>query len=389
MTDADWYRVKNVAQVPSPTLLVYPDRVEENVRRAIAIAGGPERLWPHVKTHKMEGVLAIQRRHGIETFKVATIAEAELTAQSGAREVLLAYPLVGPNVERFVALTRLYPETKFLALADNEDAIRKLSEALGSRPSPSLAEGDSEGNEQGVLLAEGGIEVLLDLNVGMNRTGVAPSELATKLYRMLATLPNLIPGGLHAYDGHLTMSDPVERERAVEAAHAPAFVLSAALIAEGLPVPRYIAGGSPTFSIHAKNPTVSCSPGTFVFWDSGYTPYPDLDFLPAALVLTRVISQLDGGRLCLDLGYKAIASEQPQPRVKLLGLENAELVGHSEEHLVVETPRASEFPVGTEVFGIPRHICPTVALYDEAITIIDGKAAGRWPILGRRRRLSV
>ena len=366
MTAPDWYRVKNAWQVPSPALLVYPGRVEENVRRAVEIAAGPERLWPHVKTHKMADVLAIQRRYGIDTFKVATIAEAELTAQSGAREVLLAYPLVGPNVERFVALTRLYPETKFLALADNEAILRRMSEVF-TQPT----------------------EVLLDLNVGMNRTGVAPSELATKLYQMLATLPNLIPGGLHAYDGHITMSDPIERSKAVEAAHAPAFALRDELIVEGLPVPRYIAGGSPTFPIHAKNPTVSCSPGTFVFWDSGYTPYPDLEFLPATLVLTRVISQLDGRRLCLDLGYKAIASEQPQPRVKLLGLEDAELVGHSEEHLVIETERASEYPVGTEVFGIPRHICPTVALYDEAITIIDGKAAGRWPILGRRRRLSV
>lgn len=366
MTDADWFRVENAGQVPSPALLVYPERVEENVRRAVAIAGGPERLWPHVKTHKMADVLAIQRRHGIETFKCATIAEAELTAQSGAREVLLAYPLVGPSVERFVALTRLYPETRFLVLADNQAVLRRMSEVF-TQPT----------------------EVLLDLNVGMNRTGVAPGEPATKLYRMLATLPNVIPGGLHAYDGHVTMSEPVERAEAVEAAHAPAFALRDELLAEGLPVPRYIAGGSPTFPIHAKNPTVSCSPGTFVFWDSGYTPYPDLDFLPAALVLTRVISQPTPTQLCLDLGYKAIASEQPQPRVKLLGLEDAELVGHSEEHLVIETSRASEFPPGTELYGIPRHVCPTVALYDEALTVIDGKASGRWPILGRRRRLSV
>ncbi len=114
----------------------------------------------------------------------------------------------------------------------------------------------------------------------------------------------------------------------------------------GLAVPSIVAGGTPTFPIHAGRAGVECSPGTSVFWDWNYsTNLPDLDFLPAVLVLTRIVSKPGDNRLCLDLGHKAIASENPPPRVLLMGLPETTAVGHSEEHLVVETGRAGEFPV--------------------------------------------
>src|SRR5207302_169959 len=81
------------------------------------------------------------------------------------------------------------------------------------------------------------------------------------------------------------------------------------------------AGGTPTFPIHARRADLECSPGTCVFWDaSSASKLPDLSFLPAALVLTRVISKPAPDRLCLDLGHKALASEMPHPRVQFLNL---------------------------------------------------------------------
>jgi D-serine deaminase-like pyridoxal phosphate-dependent protein len=155
-------------------------------------------------------------------------------------------------------------------------------------------------------------------------------------------------------------------------------------------VPAIVAGGTPTFPIHAAHDDVDCSPGTCFFWDAGYTEnLPDLDFQPAALVLTRVASKPGGQRVCLDLGHKAIAAENPHPRVRLFGLEDAVAVGHSEEHLVVETRRAADLQVGTPVYGMPWHICPTVALYNDAVVIRNGRSTGRWSILGRARRITV
>jgi len=162
------------------------------------------------------------------------------------------------------------------------------------------------------------------------------------------------------------------------------------LLKAGLPVPRIVAGGTPTFPIHARQADVECSPGTCVFWDAGYkAKCPDMDFLNAALVLTRVVSKPGGSRLCLDLGHKSIASENPHPRVVFLNLPDAKAVSHSEEHLVVETERAGEIELGACLYGVPWHVCPTVALHSEAVVARDGRAQERWEVVGRNRRLTV
>jgi D-serine deaminase-like pyridoxal phosphate-dependent protein len=127
-----------------------------------------------------------------------------------------------------------------------------------------------------------------------------------------------------------------------------------------------------------------------VLWDFGYsTKFLDLDFLHAAVVLTRVVSKPGANRLCLDLGHKAIAAENPPPRVQFLNLPDATAIAHSEEHLVIETGRANEFSVGDCLYGVPRHICPTVALYSEATVAHEGKATERWRITARERVLTI
>jgi D-serine deaminase-like pyridoxal phosphate-dependent protein len=196
--------------------------------------------------------------------------------------------------------------------------------------------------------------------------------------------------GLHAYDGHIHEPDPVVRRALYETAFTPVLAFRQQLESAGLPVPTLIAGGTPTFPFHAACPDRECSPGTTVLWDFGYgDKLVDLPFLPAAVLLTRVVSKPGPGLLCLDLGHKAVAAENPHPRVRLLELPDAPAVSQSEEHLVVETPRAAEFAVGDALHGIPRHICPTVALYSEAVVVRGGAAVDRWPIAARARRLTV
>ncbi|MEO6626862.1 MAG: alanine racemase, partial [Burkholderiaceae bacterium] len=96
----EWYEISNAADIPSPTLLLYPSRIEQNLQRMISMAGGVSRLRPHVKTHKLPQIIAMKRAAGIHKFKVSTIAEAEMTAASGGEDILLAYQPIGPNVER-------------------------------------------------------------------------------------------------------------------------------------------------------------------------------------------------------------------------------------------------------------------------------------------------
>jgi len=293
-----------------------------------------------------------------------------MAAGAGAKDVLMAYPVVGPNAVRLLELVKAFPVTAFSCVADDAGAIQFLAKTF---------------SDTGRTL-----NVLLDIDCGQHRTGVEPGATAMQLYRLMATLPGVHPGGLHVYDGHIQEADAVKRAELCATAFRPVNELRQQLLAAGLVVPRVVAGGTPTFPIHAENEAFECSPGTCVLWDFSYGDrFADLDFLPAAIVLTRIVSKPGANRLCVDLGHKAIAAENPPPRVRFLNLPDATAISHSEEHLVVESGEAGRFGVGDCLYGLPRHVCPTVALYSEAVVIQEGRATGRWRIEARERRLTI
>ncbi|OYW25066.1 MAG: hypothetical protein B7Z55_00415 [Planctomycetales bacterium 12-60-4] len=361
--------MKNADRVPSPAVLLYPDRIEENLQRMIRQAGGAARLRPHVKTHKLPQVVQLKLQAGITKFKTATIAEAEMTAAAGGRDVLLAYPLVGPNVRRFIALMQAYPDTQFSTLVDHPRPMRELGEAATAA---------------GVT-----VSAFLDLEVGMQRTGVVPGSLAEERYHLLSQTPGLVPAGLHAYDGHLVNTDLALLKSGVQSTFGPVWQLRDRLLAEGFSVPKVLASGTPTFPRFEGLPNVEVGCGTTVLWDVGQAEIcPDLDFLNAAVLLTRVISTPGPNRVCVDLGHKAVAAEMPQPRAKFLNLDVSAVIRHSEEHLVLETPQRDLEP-GDVLYALPRHICPTMALHQEAWVVRDHEAVETWPVVARARRIHV
>ncbi len=369
--DESWMRLKPDAEaaLPSPALLVFPDRVEENLRRMVACVGGdPTWLRPHIKTTKLPQIVARQVALGIAKCKCATVAEAEMAARAGVTDLMVAAQLVGPNPARLGALMRAWPATAFATIADDAAVLPALGAAATG--------------------AGRTLDVLVDLDVGMHRTGIAPGAGAVALARAIAATPGLRFGGLHAYDGHLRQSDLAERTAAAADGIAAVDGLRGELARSGLPVPRVVFGGTPSFPIHARRPDVECSPGTCVLWDASYrVGLPDMDFLNAAVLVTRVISKPGPGRLCLDLGHKAVASEMPHPRVIFPALPDAKGVTHSEEHLVIETARAGEFAVGAVLYGLPWHVCPTVALHDRVHVVRGGAIAETWTVTARARRL--
>lgn len=368
------YHLADPESLFSPALLFYKELIEQNLAEAIRIAGGPERLRPHAKTHKTREIVALELAAGITRHKCATIAEAELLADAGAPDVLLAYPLVGPNCTRMARLAAAYPAVRFSVLADHPESVRQLSAAM-----------TAHGQE---------IDVLLDMEVGQQRTGIAAGEDAVALYRLIAELPGLQPGGLHVYDGHNHQEGVAERQAAVERLLQPVLALRQRLEQQGLPVPRFIVGGTPTFPIYAKldYPGQECSPGTCILHDNGYgSKFKDLaGFVPAALLLTRVISRPTPRRVTFDLGYKAVASDPPAgKRLVLLDVPDYETVLQNEEHLVIETPAAERFKPGDTALAIPTHVCPTCALHRHAFVIVGGEVVDQWEILARDRFLTV
>jgi D-serine deaminase-like pyridoxal phosphate-dependent protein len=366
------YRLDEPSALLSPSLLIFRDLVRQNLEGMIGMAGGADRLRPHVKTHKMAALVRMAEAMGIRKHKCATIAEAEMVAAAGGTDVLVAYPMVGPNVGRLARLVRAYRTTTFRAVVDHPESARALSDGLQGLERP--------------------LPVLIDLDVGMGRTGIEPGDAAADLYALVDRLPHLEPDGLHAYDGHIREADPHARREAAQPGLERTLKLRDRLLARGLPVPRLVLGGTPTFPVYAalEEPGVECSPGTCALHDDSYaTKFPDLPFTPAALLLTRIVSQPRPGRLCLDLGHKAVAADPPGARLRLLDLPDATLGGQSEEHLVVDTPHTAEFPPGTHLLAIPTHICPTCALHRRAYVIEDGALVDQWDVSARDRVLGI
>jgi D-serine deaminase-like pyridoxal phosphate-dependent protein len=369
------YALSDPASVFSPALVFYPDLIRRNIARVIEMAGGPDRLRPHVKTHKTREIAKLLLDAGVTRHKCATIAEAEMLGAAGAPDVLIAYPLVGPNVGRLAHLIRKFPGTRFATLIDHPDSARALSSGL----------------------AAAGLTVgaVLDLDVGQHRTGIPVGDDALALYELAAHLPGLTPAGFQLYDGHNNQPDRADREAAVRAFLAPVLALRAAAEAKGVPVPRLVCGGTPSFPVYAGMtdvPGVECSPGTFVLHDAGYgSKYADLaGVTPAAVLVTRVVSRPTPTRVTLDLGTKAVASDPVlEKRVTLLDFPEYRVVGHNEEHLIVETDAAGRYKPGDVVYALPGHICPTVALHKEVSVAEGGRIVGRWGVASRDRVLSV
>jgi D-serine deaminase-like pyridoxal phosphate-dependent protein len=371
MQQTPWYWIDDVSHLDTPALVLYPDRVQQNIALLIKSIDDINRLRPHVKTHKSREATRLMLEAGIRKFKCATIAEAEMLALCGAPDILLAYQPNGAKMHRLLALMKDYPTIQFACLVDNLITGRQLSELAVSA---------------GLI-----VPVYIDLNVGMNRTGIAPTDEVLTLYAELDQLEGVQPVGLHAYDGHLRNPDFAVRTADCDAAFAPVQRLSDALVARGFPQPSIVIGGSPTFPIHAKRPGVDCSPGTFIYWDKGYqSGLPEQPFLTAALVVARVISLPDATKVCLDIGHKSVAAEgELAQRVTFLNAPELKAIGQSEEHLVVEASPDHAYQIGDVLYGLPNHICPTVALYERAYTIENGTVTNEWLTIARDRKISV
>lgn len=371
MIEKKWFHINNANEIDSPVLLVYPNRVKANILTAIKMIDDVNKLRPHVKTHKCAEVVRLMLDAGITKFKCATIAEAEMLGLCKATDVLMAYQPVGPKLQRFIALIKKYPQTEFSCLTDNLISATEQSNAFA---------------EAGLQIA-----VYIDLNVGMNRTGIGPGVEALELYTYCATAPGISIKGIHAYDGHIRDMDFSTKKKNCDDAFTLVQQLAEKIENTGLPNPVIIAGGSPTFSIHCKREMIECSPGTFVYWDKGYKDLcPEQEFICAAILLTRVVSLPGTGKICTDLGHKSVAAENEiTKRVFFPEFQFLTAIAQSEEHLVLENVTDHPFETGDILYGIPWHICPTVALYDRVILVENGNTVGEWKNMARDRKISI
>ncbi len=370
MQNTAWYWIENTETLNTPALVVYPDRVKYNIDLIISSIQNVARLRPHIKTCKAAEPILMMMESGISKFKCATIAEAEMLGSVKAPDVLLAYPLVGTAVNRFLELIKTFPETLFSCLVDNQTSALILNDAAFNQNLK--------------------IPVYIDLNIGMDRTGITPSS-ATNLYQFCASKEALKPMGLHGYDGHIHEPDFKIRKNEWHTSFMQVKTVKQELLDKGFAEPIIIAGGTPTFPFYAQETDVECSPGTFIYWDTGYQQhFTEQLFLPAALLAARVVSLPDARKICIDLGHKAVASENNlNQRVQFLNALNLKLISHSEEHLVADAGENHPYQIGDVLYGLPYHICPTVALHQFATTVENHQLTGTWETVARKRKITI
>ena len=364
------YSVADPDALETPAMLLFQDVMDHNIKSVCELVGGGENLIAHVKTHKSEAVVRKQVEQGIAGFKCATLKELEMVLQAGASKAILSYPQCQEiKIERLCDLVSSYPEV-WIATIVSAPFHLKVLDAVATRRQQSLG-------------------VMLDLDVGMRRTGIGFGPDAARIYREINAHPFLQAYGFHLYDGHDNYRDLDQREAKAQQNIEALQEFQQQIESEGIPVPCIVAGGSWSFPYYARTEGMYGSPGTFIYWDAGNTTgMPDMPFYCAALILTQVVDRyLDAGTITTDLGCKGISSDLLlAERASLLGHEAAEMVWQSEEHAMFKI--SGELPsVGDYLLAAPGHICPTTIRYPGIHVIDSGGAVVDYYVHTARDRL--
>jgi D-serine deaminase-like pyridoxal phosphate-dependent protein len=348
---------------------VFPEIVKSNIKLAIdMVEGNVDRLRPHIKTHKTQEVNDLLLKAGVYKFKCATIAEAELLAISKAKDILLSIQPTGTTLERFIALGLQYKNSQFSCLIDDYNAAKNINDLA--------------------IKHHVTIPVFIDINVGMNRTGIVPKEAFKLIEEISNDLPNLITKGLHAYDGHIR---DVNLQTRIE--HVQQDFIDFYALIDKIDNSTYelVVGGTPSFLVHRSNNRFVCSPGTFVFFDVGYRNlFPENTFKMAVQIIGRVISKPTNSTICIDLGHKSVAAENSiDNRVRFIDFPHWTLKSQSEEHGIIEVQDHSNIKIGQIIRMYPYHICPTVALHQNLQVIEHDEMVGEWLVKARNRKINI
>lgn len=349
-------------ELDTPALCLDLAVVESNISRMAGyLKGSAVRLRPHTKTHKSPMLAQMQVAAGAIGITCAKLGEAEVMAAAGLKDILIANQIVGA-----AKIARL------VGLATYTDVMVAVDDARN------VAELDRAARAAGVTL-----RVLVEVNIGMNRCGVAPGQTACDLASLVAAAPGLRFEGLMGYEGHTVfIRDPEERRRATVASLC-LLVDSANLIrADGIPVAIVSGGGTGTYFITGRYPGVTeLQAGSYITMDAQYREVVGIDFDYGLSILSSVISVPSPDRAECDAGLKTMTRDFGLP--KLIDPPGWELVGLAEEHGHLRRLDGPLLQPGDKVEIVPNHGCTTINLHDEYWVIRDGLLAAVWPIAAR------
>ena len=362
------YRVANAHAMSTPALLIYAGMIDHNIDAALRMMKGDANRWrPHLKTAKLGYTMRRMVERGVSAAKCATTLELITALNAGFKDVVLAFPVMGPNAARVREIAGTHRDRKIAALVEGPE---QLDEWRGSA-----------------------VGVFVDLNSGMNRTGIAEDKFEeVRGFIAKALEAGLEFRGLHHYDGHIHNADASAANTAREG-YSRLVELIAFLAKSGIEVKEVITSGTPAMphaldfeGFNRTNFVHRVSPGTIIYNDrASLKELPNLGFVPAALVLATVVSRPLANRITCDAGHKAVSADAGVPTCEALG--HPELVGlkPSEEHLPMEVASGTPPARGEHLYLLPSHVCPTVNNFDRAAIIRDGRVESIEPVSARGR----
>jgi D-serine deaminase-like pyridoxal phosphate-dependent protein len=361
--------VTSLEDLDTPTVVVDLDVLEANVRRMAERARETGvRLRPHAKTHKIPEVGRLQLAAGATGISLAKVGEAGVFAAAGFDDVFLAYPVVGAEKAR-----------RLLALSD------RLRLAVGADSVEGAA-------SIGFVFhaARRRLDVLLKVDCGYHRVGVAP-EKAAETARRLADLPGIALRGVFTHAGHAYHAGTRDEVEAIARAEGQILVTAAeAVRAEGLAVEEVSVGSTPTArGAMSVRGVTECRPGNYVYHDASQVSLGTCAIEDCAMtVLATVVSVPAAARAVLDCGSKTLSSDSLRPRAGghgwILG-RKSRLDTLSEEHGVVRVEPGESFRVGERVRVLPNHACVVSNLHDRVVLARAERVEGEWTVAARGR----
>jgi len=346
-------------RILTPALAIYPDMVHSNITITLDLLDCNAEQWqPHVKTAKLQSTMRLLCDRGVKRFKCATTLEMLNACEAGAEEVLMAYPCIGTRASRVREIALANPQVRICATVEN---IAQVDQWQGSP-----------------------IALYIDINPGMNRTGIEQGSTA----EIVALASHICQhglefAGLHYYDGQNRQADLELRKAECSIGYEQLLRIIQAFADADLPVRTLITSGTPALpcalsfpGFHRKSFAHRVSPGTIVYNDlSSLSQLPDgWDYRFAAIVIASVISHPAPGLITCDAGHKAVSSDAGFPNCVVLGHPELEPQHPSEEHLPIRVaPGAPVPPIGEFLYLVPRHVCTTINNFDWALLVRGGK----------------
>ena len=350
-----------IEELNTPILLLDLNTLEANIKRmANYFRDKKVTMRPHVKTHKTPIIAHKQIAAGAKGIACQKLSEAEVMVESGIRDVFITNQVVGLN--KILRLAKLAHHSTMSVMVDDVENVRQLSIAAA---------------QEGVS-----INVLVEVNVGMNRSGVDPGPPAVKLANAVQNAKNLNFKGILGYEGHCVLIDNYEEKKKLCLEALAKDVQTGDLIRRsGIDVETICAGGTSTYDITGNYPGITeIHPGTYATMDLKFKNM-GIPFDCAVSLLTSVMSTPSPGRATVDAGLKAISTEYGLPKTKQ---GNGEVIHLYEEHcLLQQDDSAKEFKIGDKVELLPMHGCTTIPLHDKFYCTRNGYLEAVWDITAR------